>query len=242
MYKRPIGLYFCNYRLLIGYLLVITLLFVKQPVMANETIDKASSVCSANYYEVEPNQYFTTLNVKGYQQTTDYTCGPAAIMSLMHWYNILDDLNMNHKTEMKIAKEMGTGDINSFHPGTTPEQMVNWLKNNGFKVTWGTNGSLDLIRDNLKKGIPTIIEWIDWGGHWVVVTGYYAESESPKKGVDTIFFADPAVHWSSINNPDGISSFSAWRFHDMWFDAQYFKPGHLVRNIYITAVPNHQTK
>ncbi|SMC97619.1 peptidase C39 family protein [Sporomusa malonica] len=196
-----------------------------------------NSTGAANYYEMIPNQYYLSLGVKGYQQTTDYTCGPAAVMSLLHWYKVLNDQSMNQATEMLIAKEMGTGDIDSKYPGTTPQQMESWLKKNGFEVRLGYNGTLEMLRENLKQGIPTLIEWIDWGGHWVVVTGYYAAYESPEKGVDTIFFADPAVHWTTVNNPDGISSFNAWRFRDMWFDAQYIKPGHLVKNIYIVAVP-----
>ncbi|CQR74768.1 hypothetical protein SOV_07960 [Sporomusa ovata DSM 2662] len=196
-----------------------------------------NSTGAANYYEMKPNPYYISLGVKGYQQTTDYTCGPAAVMSLLRWYNVLSDQSMNHDTEMLIAKGMGTGDINSKHPGTTPEQMGNWLRKNGFEVKVGYNGTLAILRENLKKGIPTLVEWIDWGGHWVVVTGYYAAYESPEKGVDTIFFADPAVHWTTVNNPDGISSFNAWRFRDMWFDAQYINPGHLVKNAYIVAVP-----
>ena len=196
-----------------------------------------NSTGAANYYEMTHNPYFISLGVKGYQQTTDYTCGPAAVMSLLRWYNVLSDQSLNHDTEMLIAKEMGTGDINSKHPGTTPQQMENWLKKNGFEVMLGYNGTLGMIRENLKQGIPTLVEWIDWGGHWVVVTGYYAAYESPEKGVDTIFFADPAVHWTTVNNPDGISSFNAWRFRDMWFDAQYINPGHLVKNVYIVAVP-----
>lgn len=195
------------------------------------------STGAANYYEMKPSPYYISLGVKGYQQTTDYTCGPAAVMSLLRWYNILSSQSMNHTTEMAIAKEMGTGDITSSHPGTTPDQMANWLKKNGFKVTVGYDGTLEILRGNLHKGIPILVEWIDWGGHWVVVTGYHASHESPANGNDTIFFADPAVHWTSLNNPDGISSFNAWRFRDMWFDAQYIKPGHLVRNIYIIAVP-----
>lgn len=196
-----------------------------------------SSLGAANYYEMSNNPFYLSLGVKGYQQTTDYTCGPAAVMSLMRWYGLLNDQQMNHDLEMRIALEMGTGNITSKHPGTTPQQIENWLRKNGFTVTLGYNGTLDMLRENLQKGIPTIVEWIDWGGHWVVVTGYYAASESPAEGVDTIFFADPAVHWYSVNNPEGISSFSALRFRDMWFDAQYFKPGQLVRNIYIVAIP-----
>lgn len=201
-----------------------------------------NSTGAANYYEMKSNPYYISLGVKGYQQTTDYTCGPAAVMSLLRWYNVLNEEAMNHATEMSIAREMGTGDMHSKQPGTTPEQMAQWLKDNGFQVTVGYNGTIGLLRENLKNGIPTLVEWIDWGGHWVVVTGYHAASESPTKGPDTIFFADPAVHWLSVNNPDGISSFNVLRFQDMWFDAQYLKPGHVVRNVYIIAIPQKDKK
>ena len=211
--------------------------FISVSLAAEAALPPLSSTGAANYYEMKPNPYYITLGVKGYQQSTDYTCGPAAAMSLLRWHNILSDQSMNQITEMLIAKGMGTGDIHAKHPGTTPQQMATWFKQNGFEVTLGYNGTLEMLRENLKQGIPTLVEWIDWGGHWVIVTGYYAGHEAPEKGVDTIFFADPAVHWTTVNNPDGISSFNAWRFRDMWFDAQYFKPGQLVRNVYIVAVP-----
>jgi hypothetical protein len=196
-----------------------------------------NSVSAANYYEMTPNPWYVSLGVKGFQQTTDYTCGPAAVMSLMRWYNLLGDKDLTAKTELRIAGEMGTGDMNSPRPGTNREQMVNWLEKNGFVVASGEDGSLELVRSYLNKGTPVLVEWIDWGGHWVVATGYHAAYESPTKGPDTIFFADPAAHWANPNNPDGISSFNAWRFRDMWFDAQYLNPGKITRNIYIIAVP-----
>ncbi len=196
-----------------------------------------SSVSAANYYEMKPNPWYVSLGVKGYQQTTDATCGPAAVMSLMRWHKMLGEKEMTAETEMRIAREMGTGDIKSPHPGTTTGQMVRWLEQNGFVVASGENGSLEMLRDYLRKGIPVLVEWIDWGGHWVVATGYHAASESPEKGPDTIFFADPSSRWANPNNPDGISSFNAWRFRDMWFDAKYLNPGRITSNVYIIAVP-----
>jgi hypothetical protein len=199
-----------------------------------------SSVSAANYYEMTPNPWYVSLGVKGYQQTNDATCGPAAVMSLMHWYKLLSEKDMTAETEMRIAREMGTGDMKSPRPGTTTEQMVAWLEKNGFVVTSGEDGSLELVRGYLNKGTPVLVEWIDWGGHWVVATGYHAAYESPEKGMDTIFFADPASHWGNPNDPDGISSFNAWRFRDMWFDAQYLRPGQITRNVYIIAIPRKQ--
>ena len=196
-----------------------------------------SSVSAANYYEMKPNPWYVSLGVKGYQQTTDYTCAPAAIMSLLHWYKLLPDKELTAQTEMRIAREMGTRDMKSPQPGTTTEEIAKWLESNGFIVLTGQDGTLELLRSYLNKGIPVLVEWIDWGGHWVVATGYHAAYESPTQGPDTIFFADPASHWGNPNNPDGISSFNAWRFRDMWFDAQYLNPGKITRNVYIVAVP-----
>ena len=196
-----------------------------------------SSVSAANYYEMKPSPWYVSLGVRGYQQTTDYTCAPAAVMSLLHWYKLLPDKELNAQTEMRIAREMGTRDMQSPQPGTTTEEIVKWLDSNGFVVLAGQDGTVELVRSYLNKGIPVLVEWIDWGGHWVVATGYHAAYESPAKGPDTIFFADPASHWSNPNNPDGISSFNSWRFRDMWFDAQYLNPGRITRNVYIVAVP-----
>ena len=199
-----------------------------------------SSVSAANYYEMKPSPWYISLGVKGYQQTTEYTCGPAAVMSLLRWYNLLTDAEMTAETELRIAREMGTGTLESPRPGTSLEQMVEWLKQHGFVVSAGEDGSLTLLRQYLGKNIPVLVAWTDWGGHWVVATAYHAAYESPAKGPDTIFFADPASHWANPNNPDGISSFNAWRFRDMWFDAQYLNPGRLTKNAYIVAVPRRQ--
>ena len=214
-----------------------TLILVLVAVGGVSAATPPSSVSAANYYEMTPNPWYVSLGVKGYQQTDDATCGPAAVMSLMHWYKLLGDKDLTKETEMRIAGEMGTGDMKSPQPGTTTEQMVSWLEKNGFTVTSGEDGSLELVRRYLNQGIPVLVEWIDWGGHWVVATGYHAAYESPEKGPDTIFFADPSSHWANPNNPDGISSFNAWRFRDMWFDVQYLKPGQITRNVYIIATP-----
>ena len=201
-----------------------------------------SSVSAANYYEMVPSPWYVSLGVKGFQQTTEYTCGPAAVMSLLHWYKMIGAKELTAETELRIALEMGTGTMKSPRPGTSTEQLVRWLEKNGFSVASGEDGSLELVRRYLNKGIPVLVEWIDWGGHWVVATGYHAAYESPEKGPDTIFFADPASHWANPNNPDGISSFNAWRFRDMWFDVQYLNPGKITRNTYIIAVPRKQER
>ncbi len=163
----------------------------------------------------------TLLDLKAFQQTTLYTCGPAAAITLLRFHG-------RNGEEMAIAKQMKTNaDI-----GTTPENLSRWLGENGFEVTWGENGTLELLRENLTKGVPTLVEWSDWGGHWVLVVGYDTRN-TESKGDDVIIFADPADDHDDFQ--DGLLWFNAGRFDAMWYDALLF--GRLMTRVYITAVP-----
>jgi hypothetical protein len=168
-----------------------------------------------------PGAGLVLIDLKAYQQTTEYTCGPAAVLTLLHYFQMTGD-------EMQIAKEMNTSSTN----GTTPENMANWLKKNGFEVVWGENGTLEMIRENLAQKLPTLIEWSDWGGHWVVAVGY--DTRNTATGTDdVIIFADPYDRHD--DREDGVDWFNAGRFYYMWYDARLF--GKMMNRIYITAKP-----
>jgi predicted double-glycine peptidase len=180
-----------------------------------------------DFFKLNHNHQITFLNIKDFQQTEDYTCGSAVVMSLLHYYGKLPAQEMNKKTEMRIAKEMGTTSA----CGTSDQQIVNWLNKHGFEAKTFHNGSVAILRQNLAKGIPTLVDWIDWGGHWVVVTGYdYAGNPKDMSG-DTIFFSDPASHFDNVKTLGGITFINPERFESMWMNM------HSQHNIYITAVP-----
>lgn len=168
--------------------------------------------------------------VIGYQQTTGYTCGPSSVMSLLAHLGLMTPAEMTHATEMRLASEMGTNPVN----GTSASQLAGWLAtyraSNGsqLRVESGTRATLALVRDRLTRGQPVVIDWIDWGGHWVVATAYAAAADS---NYDAIYFADPAMHYrmNMTNNPRGVSGMNAQRFLSMWFDS-VGTPG-----IYVTA-------
>jgi len=161
------------------------------------------------------------LDLRAYQQTTSYTCGPATLLTLLHYYH-RDGEEMRIADEAKCSKDKGTN----------PQNMVAWLEGHGFDVKWGEHGSLEMLRKNLAEGKPTIVEWIDYGGHWVTVVGYDTRgTETPRD--DVIYFADPADGVDGTR--DGLTSFAARRFDAMWFDAFLFdRP---MFKVYITAVP-----
>jgi hypothetical protein len=169
----------------------------------------------------------------GYQQTTGYTCGPSAVMSVLAYYGALNASELNHATEMRIAAEMGTNPAN----GTDATNMAAWLARTypDFSVSWGTDGSLAMLRKHLAAGDSVIVDWVDWGGHFVATLGYFAGGADPGEGKDTIYFADPAVHFYAPN-PLGVSGFTSDRFAAMWISNVY--PGETpTRNVYVLAKP-----
>ena len=70
---------------------------------------------------------------------------------------LLQQKELTSETEMRIAREMGTRDLKSPQPGTTTAEIVNWLERNGFAVASGHDGSLELLRRYLNKGIPVLV-------------------------------------------------------------------------------------
>jgi hypothetical protein len=175
-------------------------------------------------------------NLTGYQQTTDYTCGPAVLLSLARFYG-LPGIEEDTKTEMRIARESGTRDFNSSLPGTKPQEMSAWLEENGFDVQLtfedkGDGTALEQLRDNIRRGIPTLVEWIDLNGHWAVAVGYdYRNVSDPWD--DVLILADPYDRYDDYQ--DGYSFVNANRFYWMWFDALYF--GNITWRTMITATP-----
>ncbi len=175
-------------------------------------------------------------NLTAYQQTTDYTCGPAALLSLAKFYG-LPDIEEDERTEMRIAHELGTRDLNSSQPGTKPQEMANWLEKNGFDVQLefeeeGDGTALQRLRDNIRQGIPTLVEWIDLSGHWAIAVGYDYRNESDQWD-DVLILADPYDKYDDYG--DGYSYVNADRFYWMWFDALYFDD--ITWRTMITATP-----
>jgi hypothetical protein len=117
---------------------------------------------------------------------------------------------------------LGTRDLNSSQPGTKPHEMVAWLEKNGFDVQLefedkGDGTALQRLRDNIRQGIPTLVEWIDLSGHWAIAVGYdYRNASDPW---DVLILADPYDKYDDYG--DGYSYVNANRFYWMWFDALY---------------------
>ncbi len=183
--------------------------------------------------------------LKGYQQTTEYTCGPAVLMELSKFYH-LHHIALNHDTEMKIAKEAGTRSMDVLasggKPGTTPDEMKHWLETHGFDVRLTfedkeDGSALKQLKENIMKGIPTIVEWANLEGHWTIAVGYDTRNND-NPWDDVLIMADSYDKYDDY--PDGYSFVNANIFYWLWYDAFYFDK--LTWRTMITATPRQTEK
>ena len=148
-----------------------------------------------------------------YQQTTEFTCGPAAALTVLKYYNIY------YYDEMQIAKEMKT---QGYLVGTNPSNVVDFFKGIG----WNVQSSLDstpfkdytefknFVIENLKLGRPIMVDNIEWGGHWRVIIGYDSMNTNSTLD-DVLIFADS--YDTSDHKQDGYTVGNGRRFYAMWF-------------------------
>ncbi len=171
-----------------------------------------------------------------HQQHTEYTCGPAAALTVVrHFLGEVPD------SEMEMAKIMGTHPANMKDPGTNTRGMSRYFEQKGWKVKNSLkDGSpktyedfLSFADDNLKQGIPIMVENVDWGGHWRVIIGH--DTMGTGNGSDDVLImVDP--YDTTDHAQDGYNIISAERFYYMWFDAHLFRENEKDRQ-WLTAVP-----
>jgi hypothetical protein len=163
------------------------------------------------------------------QQVTNYSCGAVAAMTVLSYYGM--PVNNTDAEEIRVAHEIYPGVSET--TGLNPEQVAAWLSWQGMNATWGTGGSRAMLVGNLKNGVPTMVEWMDWGGHWVVVTGYDTRGTENVRD-DVIIFADSVD--SHDDRVDGVTYFNYGEFDAMWFDARYF-PENMKDRAWVVALP-----
>ena len=166
-----------------------------------------------NFYEMtSTTDRIILTHYPTYQQTTEYTCGPASALTVLNYFG---DKNFDEKT---LAKTMETKP----QIGTSLGNMVKFFKSIG----WEVQSSLDappfdeyefqkFVVENLSAGKPIIVENVEWGGHWRVIIGYDSLGTSELYD-DVLIFADP--YDTSDHNQDGYTIGSLDRFFYMWFD------------------------
>ena len=94
-----------------------------------------------------------------YQQTTDFTCGPAALMMAIK--TLQPDYAMSRHEELQIWREATTIFMTSGHGGCSPHGLALSAWHRGFDVTLHINQAeapfLDGVRDEHKKSVIQLV-------------------------------------------------------------------------------------
>lgn len=151
-------------------------------------------------------------NYPTYQQTTGYSCGPAAVLTVLYHYGNRDF------DEATLIKRMKSKPF----VGTSLSNMIKFFRDIG----WDVQSSLDtppfedeeafqkFVTRKLIQGKPIVVDNIEWGGHWRVIIGIDTMGTDNLYD-DVLIFADPFD--TSDHNQDGYTVGSLDRFFSMWF-------------------------
>ena len=189
------------------------------------SLDGASSFCGttehpqSRYYVA--NDFFcmksdATLHIlsqfQTYQQTTEYTCGAASALMVLNWFG------------QKQYHEKAVAGLLETHAtkGSSVENIADFFDLIGWNVDF--HASTDhifqtveeaerAIIDYIDRGIPMMVDWVDWAGHWQVLIGIdTCGTDTPYD--DVLIFADP--YDVTDHKQDGYYTYPLGRFFGMW--------------------------
>jgi len=171
-----------------------------------------------NIFRAVSNKNLTVLtHYPTYQQTTEYSCGPAAALTVL-WYH-----GYKYFTEKELTEKMATNS----ETGTKVSGIADFFRSIGWQVktnigtgkTFDTYESFaDFVIQQLKAKHPILVENVDWGGHWLVIIGYDTMGTSSTLD-DVLILADP--YDTADHNQDGYSTQNGQKFFWSWFEHKF---------------------
>jgi|GEM_PF-58492 len=168
-----------------------------------------------------------------YQQTKEYTCGAACALMVLNWFG------------QKKYHEIAVSQLVESHPtkGSAVENIADFFDLIGWQTDFhaDTNRKFETIEeiekffvDTIDSGVPIMIDWVDWAGHWQVLIGIdTCSSDSPYD--DVLIFADP--YDVTDHNQDGYYTFPLGRFFGMWREGACAEKSEPYVQPYIIAKP-----
>ena len=179
----------------------------------------ATDHLQSRYYVA--NDYFhmksdATLHIlhqfQTYQQTTEYTCGAASALMVLNWFG------------QKQYHEKAVAGLLETHvtKGSSVENIADLFDLIGWNVDSHASAERrfqtvedaeQAIIDYIDRGIPMMIDWVDWAGHWQVLIGIdTCGTDTPYD--DVLIFADP--YDVTDHKQDGYYTYPLGRFFGMW--------------------------
>ena len=187
-----------------------------------------------DYYNMESDETLHILShFKTYQQTTEYTCGAASALMVLNWFG---------KTQYheRVIEQL----VESHHSKGTPvENLADFFD----LIGWNVESHADVVKkfespkdfedyviDRIDRGIPILIDWVDWAGHWQVLIGIdTCGTDDPYD--DVLIFADP--YDITDHFQDGYYIFSLGRFFGMWREGPCAGKCEPYQQPFVTAWP-----
>ena len=170
---------------------------------------------SVDFYNAKSADTLTILpKFKTLQQSSIYSCGPATAMMVLEYFGRLDNWNEHSLAEFRAKKNLPWP--------TTLSDMINIFKQvGGFEIisTHDYDANMDatakaeMIENFIKSGLPVMVLWNDFGGHWQTIIGY-DNMGTETKDDDVLVVADS--YDVTDHNQDGYGVYSAKRFVENW--------------------------
>lgn len=175
-----------------------------------------------NVYHMKSNDTLTILeHFPTIQQSSEWSCGVDAALMVLKYYDALGDYDEKSLAEFRT---------NKLEPeATSLKSMIQIFQGVGgfsikstydYKESEYDQISLEMIQDYLKKGIPVMVAWNDWGGHWQVIIGYDTMGTETTQD-DVIIVADS--YDTTDHNQDGYGIYGAERFFYNWTMYDFFE-------------------
>lgn len=196
-----------------------------------------------DFYNMQSTDTLTILpKFQTMQQTSEWSCGVVSTMMVLNYYDTLGDYNEESLAQIrsnglepeatslidiiKIFDTVGGFDLESTydHPG---DEIYDFM-------------SLEKIREYIGKGIPVIIGWNDWGGHWQVIIGYDTMGTETEQD-DVIIVADS--YDTTDHNQDGYGVYPAERFFYNWTMYDFFTENYGIDErdmLFLAATPANE--
>ena len=189
-----------------------------------------------DFYNVQSNDTLTILpKFKTVQQTSEWSCGVTSALMVMEYYGMLGDYD-----ELALAELRPQGT----EPGATSlaEAIAIFDAVGGFELETTLNlgenvyeeFTLETIQDYLVQGVPVMVAWNDWGGHWQVIIGYDTMGTETTQD-DVIIVADP--YDTTDHNQDGYGVYGAERFYYNFTMYDFFPEEEGNDMLFIAAKP-----
>ena len=187
-----------------------------------------------DFYNMESDESLHLLShFETYQQTTEYTCGAACALMVLNWFNA------------KRYHEKLVGQLVECVPGkgTAVENLADFFDLIGWNVEYHAKTDMKFktvkefeqsVISYIDRGIPIMVDWVDWAGHWQVIIGVdTCGTDIPFD--DVLIFADP--YDVTDHFQDGYYTFPLSRFFGMWMEGPCAGKENPYKQPFVIAYP-----